>query len=151
MAKIRSIIGYMWAIAAIIVVFATFLGSNFFSRALVAASGVKISPRYSGGEVIRSVDHGSYRTHVHRPVFDALIGERSEGFIQLNWEPLAGLPGVIEESVDYSGDGKADFSIRVDTKTGKTLLTPIDPLVLSMDRAVKLDNGWMVRVRLKKG
>jgi hypothetical protein len=151
MAKIRSIIGYMWAIAAIIVVFATFLGSNFFSRALVAASGVKISPRYSGGEVIRSVDHGAYRTLVHRPVFDALIGEKSEGFIQLNWEPLAGLPGVIEESVDYSGDGKTDFSVRLDTKTGETSLTPIGPLVLSMEKVVKLDNGWMVRVRLKKG
>ncbi len=151
MAKIRSIIGYMWAIAAIIMVFATFLGSNFFSRALVAASGVKISPRYSGGEVVRSVDHGAYRTLVHRPVFDALIGEKSEGFIQLNWEPLAGLPGVIEESVDYSGDGKADFSVRLDTKTGETSLTPIDPLVLSIEMVVKLDNGWMVRVRLKKG
>ena len=93
MPKIRSILGYMWAGAAIIVVFATFLGSSVFGRALVAASGVKISPWYSGGEVVLSVDHGVYRTHVHRPVFDALIGEKSEGFIQLNWEPLAGLLG----------------------------------------------------------
>ena len=140
----------MWAIAAIIVVFATFLGSGFFSRTLVAASGVKISPLYSGGEIARSVDHGSYRALVHRPVFDALIGETSEGFIQINWEPLAGLPPVIEEQVDCNGDGKEDFSIRIDTKTGEASLTRINPLVMSIERAVKLDNGWVARVQLKK-
>lgn len=150
MPKIRSILGYMWAGAAIIVIFATFLGSGFFSRALVAASGVKISPWYSGGEVVWSVNYGSYRALIHRPVFDALIGERKEGFIQVNWEPLAGLPGVIEESVDYNGDGKEDFSIRIDTKTGKTTLTRINPQVTSIEESVKLDNGWVVRVQLKK-
>lgn len=150
MPKVRSIIGYMWAGAAVVIVFATFFGSGFFSRTLVAASGVKISSLYSGGEVVRSIDHGSYRALIHRPVFDALIGETSEGFIQLNWEPLAGLPPVIGESVDYNGDGKADFSIRIDTKTGKATLTRINPLVLSVQNTVKLDDGWMVRVRLKK-
>ncbi|HNS15153.1 MAG TPA: hypothetical protein PKM08_07460 [Syntrophorhabdaceae bacterium] len=150
MPKIRSILGYMWAGAAIIVVFATFLGSSIFGRALVAASGVKISPLYSGGEVVRSVDHGSYKALIHRPVFDALIGERSEGFIQLNWEPLAGLPPVIEESVDYNGDGKEDFSVRIDTKTGKTTLTRINPQVASIEESVKLDDGWVARVQLKK-
>jgi len=150
MPKIRSIVGYMWAIAAIIVVLATFLGSGFFSRALVAATGVKISPVYSGGEVVKSVDHGSYRAFIHRPVFDALIGEKSEGFIQLNWEPLAGLPPVIEESVDYNGDGKEDFSIRIDTKTGESSLTRVNPLVMSIVTTAKLDNGWVVRVQLKK-
>ncbi|HOE17215.1 MAG TPA: hypothetical protein PLX02_05795 [Syntrophorhabdaceae bacterium] len=150
MPKIRSILGYMWAGAAVIVVFATFLGSGFFSRTLVAASGVKISPLYTGGEVVRSVDHGSYRALIHRPVFDALIGERKEGFIQVNWEPLAGLPPVIEESIDYTGDGKADFSVRIDTKTGKTMLTHINPQVTSIEESVKLDDGWVVRVQLKK-
>ncbi|OPY77719.1 MAG: hypothetical protein A4E64_01012 [Syntrophorhabdus sp. PtaU1.Bin058] len=150
MPKIRSIAGYMWAGAAIIIVLATFFGSGFFSRTLVAASGVKISPLYSGGEVMRSVDHGSYKALIHRPVFDALIGESKEGFVQVNWEPLAGLPPVIEEPVDYNGDGKEDFSIRIDTKTGKATLTRINPLVLSVINTVKLDNGWVVRVQLKK-
>ena len=150
MPKIRSILGYMWAGAAVIVVFATFLGSGFFSRTLVVVTGVKISPLYSGGEVVRSVDHGSYRALIHRPVFDALIGERKEGFIQVNWEPLAGLPPVIEESVDHNGDGKEDFSVRIDTKTGKTTLTPINPQVTSIEESVKLDDGWVVRVQLKK-
>lgn len=150
MPKIRSIFGYMWAGAAIIVVFATFLASDFFSRALVASSGVKISPWYSGGEVVQTLDHGSYRTHVHRPVFDALIGEKDEGFIQVNWEPLAGLPPVIEESVDYSGDGKADFSVRVDTKTGEASLAPINPMVVSIRQTAKLDDGWMIRVQLSR-
>lgn len=150
MSKIRSVAGYMWAIAAIIIVLATFFGNGFFSRILVAASGVKISPLYSGGEVARSVDHGSYRALVHRPVFDALIGEKSEGFIQINWEPLSGLPPVIEEPVDYNGDGKEDFSIRIDTKTGEASLTRINPQVKSIGETVKLDNGWVVRVQLKK-
>lgn len=150
MPKIRSILGYMWAGAAIIVVFATFLGSSIFSRVLVTASGVKISPLYSGGEVVRFVDHGSYKALIHRPVFDALIGERSEGFIQLNWEPLAGLPPVIEESIDYTGDGKADFSVRIDTKTGEASLTPINPMVISIKKTAKLDNGWVMRVQLSR-
>jgi hypothetical protein len=149
MPKMKSVAGYAWAIAALFVVFTMFLGSNFFSRALVSATGMKVSPWWTGGEVLKTTDHGSYRTLIHRPVFDGLLGQRREGFIQINWEPLAGMPPVVEEAVDYDGDSKEDFSVRVDTKTGENALVKTNPLVMSIEKAVKLDNGWVVRVLLK--
>jgi len=150
MKKLKSFLGYIWAVAAIIIALATFFGNDYFSRMLAASTGVTINPRFSGGEIIKTVDHGNYKTVVHRPVFDALIGQTKEGFIQINWEPAAGLPQVISEGIDYNGDGKDDFVITLDTATGKTTLAKNNSAVLDVGESYHLKNGWAVRVLLKR-
>jgi hypothetical protein len=150
MSKLKSFTGYAWAIAAIIIAPATFFGYNYFSRTLATTTGVIVSPRVSGGEIIKTVDHGSYKTALHRPVFDALIGQTKEGFIQINWEPAAGLPPIIREGFDYNHDGKEDFIITLNTTTGETTLTKNSPDVLDIGKSYRLKNGWAVRVLLKR-
>jgi hypothetical protein len=148
MRKFKSIMGYTWAILAFIIALATFLSSNSLSRGLASATGVTVSPLYSGGEIVKTIEHGAYKASIHRPVFDSLIGQTKEGFIQINWDPSAGLPPEIRESIDYNGDGKEDFVIILNPATGEAKLTAVSLAVLSVDRAYRLRNGWAVRVRL---
>jgi hypothetical protein len=150
MKKLKGFLGYLWAVSAFFVVLATFFGNDYLSRKLAAETGVTVSARYSGGEIVRVIDHGSYKTYLHRPVFDGLIVERDDGFIQMNWEPFVGLPSVIEETIDFDGNGKGDFFITLDTKTGTASLISYNTTVVSVDRVYKLKNGWAARVSLRK-
>ncbi|MBU0651818.1 MAG: hypothetical protein KKH02_12285 [Proteobacteria bacterium] len=150
MKRARSIAGYAWAVACVVAVLATFIGNDYFSARLASATGVTISPRYSGGEIVRSIDHGAYRTVIRRPVFDGLIGERKEGFIQIEWQPVTALPPVIEDEIDFTGDGKEDFAFRLDTAAGKGALTPRNPSVIAVETLVKVNQGWVARIRLRK-
>jgi hypothetical protein len=148
--KLKTILGYTAAVFAMVVVLATFMGNSYFSHKLVSATGIKVSPWYTGGEILKSIEHDTYTTHIHRPVFDGLIGKRQEGFIQINWEARTGMPPVILETMDYDGDSKADFLVTLDTATGETSITGYNPAVASIQKTYKLNNGWAVRIKLKK-
>ena len=150
MNKLKVFFGYLWAVSAFAVLLATFFGNSYFSRVLASGTGVKVSPRYSGGDIIRTIDHGTYQTHIHRPVFDGLIGERRDGFIQISWEPLVGLPIVVKDEVSLSADNKKDFLIILDTRSGKAALQSFNTSVLSIEKIYKLQNGWSVRISLRK-
>lgn len=149
MSKLKSFLGYTWAVAALIISLATFLGYNYFSRAFATSTGITVNPWYSGGEVMKTVNYGNYMTAMHRPVFDALIGETKEGFIQINWEPATGLPQIVSEGFDYNHDGKEDFVVTLNTVTGETTLVKSNPAVLNIEQSYRLRDGWAVRVLLK--
>ena len=151
MKRILSILGYTWAVFCIFIVLATFFKMTYFGPALASITGVKVSPWYSGGEVKTSIDHDGYRTLIHRPVFDGLFSDRKEGFIQIKWEPIRTLPPIIAEEVDYDGDGKADFLVRLDTARGVATLVPYNGSVISVEGVYPLKIGWAVRVILTKG
>jgi len=148
---IRSGLGYTWAVLCLVVVLATFIGLNFWSNSLAQGTGIQVSPRYTGGEVRQSTDHGQYLTLVRRPIFDGLLGERSEGFVQIDWVPKdqQSLPATIEEEFDIDGDGTAEFGIRLDTSTAKADLIKKQPWVLSADRLIAIDKELILRVRLQ--
>lgn len=150
MKRLRRIAGYAWAAACIVAVLTTFFGNDYFTAKLATATGITVSARFTGGEIIRTAEHGAYRTLVHRPVYDGLIGERSEGFIQIEWRPVTGFPPVIDEDVDFTGDGQADFAFRLDTAAGSGTLTPISPAVVALQTLVKVEQGWVARVALRK-
>ena len=150
MSRLKSVLGYTWAVLTIVVVLATFLANDYFSGKFASATGITVSPWFSGGEVLQTSEHDGYRTLVHRPVFDALIGEQSAGFVQVNWEPADRLPSVIEENIDIGRDKLEHFAIRLDTKTGAALLTSQTASVMGLERTYRLKDGWAVRVLLKK-
>jgi hypothetical protein len=150
MKRVKWLFGYMWTGIAIVTALVTFLGYDYFSRMFVDITGVTINPRYSGGEVIKTVDHGDYKSAMHRPVFDSLLWQSKQGFIQTNWEPAAYLPPIIHEGFDYDNDGKEDFSIVLNTVTGDVTLKPANSSVISAEKACKLRNGWAVRVLLRR-
>ena len=150
MKRLKTILSYTAAALAIFVVLATFLGNGYFSHKLVSATGIRVSPWFTGGEIISAIEHDTYMTLIHRPVFDGLVSERKEGFIQINWESRTALPAVIQEAVDFNGDDKADFLVTLNTVTGETSLTAYNPAVVSVKKTYKLDKGWAVRIQLNK-
>ncbi|HTY24814.1 MAG TPA: hypothetical protein VMC85_16915 [Desulfomonilaceae bacterium] len=150
MGRLKSILGYTAAVLATFIVLATFMGNDYFSYKFASATGIKVSPRYTGGEIVKVVEHGTYTTIIHRPVYDGLLGERKDGFIQIKWKSVAGLPPVIHETVDYDGDNKADLLVTLDTATGETMVVGYNPAVVSVKKTYRLDTGWAVRILLRK-
>ncbi|HVP39326.1 MAG TPA: hypothetical protein VMS93_09110 [Candidatus Saccharimonadales bacterium] len=165
-------LGLAWAAAAVPLVLATFIGLNGWARVLVQITGVAISPWYTGGKVVRVIDHGAYRTHLHEPVFTGLLGPRKTGFVQVDLltpEPAAAtaaggargaaraaavpdsvhLPGHLVESVDFDGDGAADFRLDVDTRVGTARVTAFNPRVLGVHEIIRFEHGLGLRVRLR--
>jgi hypothetical protein len=152
MRRIKSVLGFAWAAAAVPVVLASFVGMNFWAARLASATGITISPRFTGGEVRQTLDRGSYQILVHDPVFQGLLGPRNTGFVQIDCQPKPGnkLPPEIEETIDADGSGRATFDLRLDTSTGRSLLTPHSPAVLNVSGSFPLEQGWGVRVNLRR-
>ena len=152
MNKIKSVIAYAWAALATPIVMATFVGIPFFSKTLVQGTGVKISPWFTGGEVMREYGHEGYRTILRRPVFDGLIGRQSTGFVQIEWQPLVGsvLPATIREEIDYDLDGAVDFVVGLETEANRATVSAQSARVLGLQRVYKLPQERVVRVGLRR-
>jgi len=124
---------------------------DFWSQTLSQGAGIRVSPRFTGGEVRLSTDHGSFLTLLHRPVFDGLLAERGDGFVQIDWVPKENqlLPALIEERFDLDGDGSSEFGIRLDTVAARATLLDKVPWVLGADSVIAVDGERILRVRLQ--
>ncbi len=151
MKKLQAVLGYSAAtlMAPLVLAFFLLLVGGGLDTAVQTATGLTIAPSITGGEVVRTIAHGSYETQVHRMVFDGLIGERRRGFIQIDWAPLTRLPALIEEEIDADGDGKADFRMKVDTAARSSTLTPYAAWVLELEGTYKRKESLAVSVRLR--
>jgi hypothetical protein len=149
MTKLKPLFGYGLAALGLPVILATFMGQGFWMTTLVSATGLRISPWYTGDVVARTVSHDRYETRLHKPVFMALIGERPEGFVQVDWAPLGAVPAQVAEDLDYNADGQPDFRIALDTQTKQATLTPYTAQVISLQGVYQLKDAWAVRVNLK--
>jgi hypothetical protein len=148
MAKAKAVLGYAAAGMAVPLLLAALLGMEGWMQR-IAASGVRISPWITGDSVALTVPHDGYQTRIHKPVFMGLLWETDDGFVQVDWTPKAGAPAVIDEQIDYDGDGTADFRIWWDTQAGEIALTPLSADVLYLEGKYELDESWSVRVRIK--
>jgi hypothetical protein len=149
-AKMRAVLGYICAaltIPLVMSMFALIMGEGL-GEMVVSATGLRLAPDIDGGEVMQTIDHGTYRTQVHRMVFDALIGERRKGFIQVDWLPAYALPAMIDQEIDADGDGQADFRLQVDTAGQRSTLTPYVPWVVELQGTYALEDALAVRVDL---
>jgi len=150
-AMLKSGFGYTWAALCLAVVLATFVGLSFWQRILADEVGLHVSARFSGGEVRQVIDHGAYETKLHRLVFDGLVSERSEGFVQIDWVPREhqSLPSVIEEEFDLDGDNMAETRVRADTAALKAELLRQGRSVTGLDPLVAADSERILRIRLR--
>lgn len=150
--KIMKMSGYGWAIAGVPIILATFMGMDFWAEGLVKATGVKVSPIYSGGEIARSIEHNGYRTLVREPVFASLVGQSAEGFVQIDWQKAEGgqLPPRLEEDLDLDGDGRADCRVSLDTTVPKAAVLTPPPRFISLEKALPIKDGVIVRIRLHR-
>ena len=151
MASVKSVLAYTAAVLGILVTAAALasfavvdVGTPF-----IAATGLKTSANWTGGEVTRTLDHGAWRTEIHRPVFDALIGERRQGFVQVAWRPSEGLPGHIDEEIDFDADGRTDFSVALETAAKQATVTASSPDVIGLQGVYQLDGTLAIRVALR--
>jgi hypothetical protein len=152
MSTLKSVLGYTVAALSIPIMLAglaSFGAPLSLGELFVETTGLQRSANWSGGEVAQILEHGSYQTEVHRPVFDALIGEHKEGFVQVAWRPDDALPARIDEEIDADADGQADFRIELDTATQQASLTPYSPNVIELEGVYDLGETLAIRVALK--
>jgi hypothetical protein len=148
MKKVKIIAGICWAFLCLILILILFPGLNSFSGSVSRMSFMKINPRYSGGEVSGQIVAGSCTLDVRKPVFNGLLGERTSGFVQMDWR--GNVPEFIRDTIDYNNDGKKDFSILVNRKESKTYLESYNPKVKGVIISTPTSYGWAVRVGLVK-
>jgi hypothetical protein len=147
---VKAICGYFLAVLGVPLILLGLIGPDAgLDERFISATGLTLSPWIDGGEVVQTIDHGRYQTHVHRMVFDALIGERKEGFVQVDWLPPYTLPALIDEEIDIDGDGQADFRVEVVTAAKEATLTPYSPLILELEGTYRLEDSLAVRVTLE--
>ncbi len=127
MKRLTAFFGIAWAVMAVPLVLAGFMGMDRFAGRLVHATGLRVSPWYTGGDSLRCEDRGSWRAVIHEPVLRGLLGERREGFIQIDCKPAAGaaLPVSIDDLVDLDGDGTPDVRLQCDTRGDQAALEPL--------------------------
>lgn len=138
----------LWAALATPAVFLSLAGSDAFSRTLAEKSGLKISPRFTGGEIVAEIEHGGYKALLHRPVFDGIAGERDTGFIQVDWRPLPALPPALSEEIPLPGGGS--FRLNVETATGRASCEGGGGRVLCDPSTARAKNALTVRVKLSR-
>ena len=85
-------------------------GLPIFLSAL-GSLNLRIAPWYSGGEAAFVIDRSNYQIKVYHPVYPALVGEGSKGFVQVVWQPRGALPYQVQEALDLDRDGKVDCEI----------------------------------------
>ena len=147
MARFKTALCYAWAFLAGPIFLASLVANDSLSKRLVSVTGLSISPIFTGGKIVRSDDHGAYRTHFHRPFYRGLFCEGREGFVQIDWSPVTTLPAVVEE--DFAAP-QGRFHIRLDTRTGKVKLTDKSAEVLGVQHSIRFLGGRSVRVALKR-
>jgi hypothetical protein len=165
MKRAISLLGYGAAVLTIL--FAVALPVKIFPIFLsgIRALDLKIAPWFSGGEVAFVIDRGNYQIKVYHPVYPALMGEGSKGFVQLVWQPRSALPPQIQEAIDLDRDGIADcnisFSNPQDEATAPLLTTePKSPWVFPIHNSPttsfegvlieKVQDAIFVRIPIRK-
>lgn len=145
MGKLKQAAGYAWAAGAFAAAMAALPHYESLGRR-IAAAGFKISPVFSGGEIARTIDRGGYRVFIHRPVFDALLGENKDGFIQIDWGPAEALPEKIKENVALDGEAPIKFMLELDTIVPEVLLFTEDCRVGPVEAPLLVDKPRIIRL-----
>lgn len=148
MKKFLAIPAYTWAIACALLLPITFIGNDFFAQKLALLPFMKVNPKYTGGDVDRYYTKDSLTTTIYKPVFAALTGQSSKGFVQVKYSAAKQLPAIIHSTVDYNNDSKADFTLSINTTTGDTKLNPLSNDVLRVNVSSKVKDYWIVRVNV---
>jgi hypothetical protein len=151
MRHLRAFLGYGWAALMVPVVVVAFVASDWWAHLLVGATGVKVSPWYTGGEVARTLERPGYVVKVHVPVFRGFFGDRAVGFVQVRLEAAArALPPGLDESLDVDGNGAPDVRLRLDATTAALRVEALSPRVAGESELMDLGQAKVVRVPLHR-
>lgn len=149
MIKLKALLGYIIAVLTLFVVLATFIGNDFFAKKFVTMTSLKVSPIFTGGEVAKTLSLEGYQVKIHEPVFQGLFSDRSDGFIQIDYEGK-NIPPIISQNIDFDNDGKNDFYIKYDVKNNKSEFKSLNKNVVTLESVYKMKDSYAARVTLKK-
>lgn len=144
-----SIFAFFWAFICVLIIPVTFIGNNQFARQLAKMPFMKVNPKFSGGEPNYEIKTDSLTISINKPVFEALFGQSSEGFVQVKFSGNKILPERIQSNIDYNRDGKPDFSVDINTVNSKTEISILNPDVLELGISSKVKDDWIIRVDIK--
>jgi hypothetical protein len=150
MKKLIQIPAYLWAVVCMLLIPITFMGNNGFAKQLAKLPFMKVNPIYTGGDPDRSYQVDSLHITINKPVFQALIGESSKGFVQVRFSPAVSLPATIAQSIDFNNDGSSDFYLTINTVTGDTEYRSQNKLCTGLNVSSRLKKDWVVRINLVK-
>ena len=150
MKYLKAILGYTVAVVTIFLAIVVFVANTELRRALMSTTGLSITPIYTGGEIVKTIDHGGYRTDIHEAVFAGLISERKKGFVQIDWVKKIKIPEEIVESIDFDNDNQMDFTINYDTVKNEASIDTNSPKVIGLEGVYRRKNGFTIRVSVKK-
>jgi hypothetical protein len=126
MKNIKTVLGYSGAILTVALAAATpFVLLGGFTRA-IGGLGLKIHPSFSGGELSHTVPGPGYRILVRQRAGKTSPLQRTEPFVQAEWNPLATLPASVSDEVDLDGDGRADVRVAFRPADLVVDVTPLD-------------------------
>ena len=150
MNRVKSILGTAWAAAALPLLLVMFFGLGRWPALLVGATGLHVTPHYTGGPTQSTLARDSYTVHLHRPVFDGLVGQRSEGFVQVDVMAFSGpqLPPLVEETLTPEGNPAMAFTLRLDTAARTATVRSVGAAVRGVAGVWQLDQGLAVRIAL---
>ena len=148
MKKIKIVAGIFWAILCLLLILVLFPGLNNFSSGISRLPFMKINPNLTGGEAAEQIVMKSCTLVVRKPVFDGLIGERKQGFVQIDWR--GNLPEIVSDTIDYDLDKKPDFVIRISRSESSTVLKLLNPKVRKVGISTPTSYGWSARIKIEK-
>jgi hypothetical protein len=148
MKRVKIIAGITWAFAGLILIIVLFPGLNSFSASVSRLPFMKINPNYSGGEVVKQMISDGCTLNVRKPVFDGLIGERRNGFVQIDWR--GNIPDILSDTIDLNLDGVPDFFVLINRREIKTELVSLSQGVKKIGISTPTSFGWAIRVELER-
>jgi len=148
MKRIKIIAGITWAFMCLIIIIVLFPGLNYFSNSASRLSFMKINPNYSGGEIAREYLTENCTLMVHKPVFDGLLKERKNGFVQVDWRGT--IPDRFTDTIDYNLDNSPDFIIRVDRTSSQTDLNSLNSKIKDVSISTPTSYGWAARINIER-
>lgn len=148
MKKIKLLSGIIWALLCLVLVLALFPQMNALSGSFARLPFMKINPRYSGGEVVDHIVRHNYTIDIRKPVFNGLIGEKRNGFVQVDWRGQ--IPDVLDDTIDYDLDTRADFRIHISGSKQVTEIESFNSKVGKVLVSTPASFGHIVRVEVRK-
>ena len=161
--KLRAALGYTAAGLTVLAALLTpFLLMGMFSKG-IAALGLHVDEKYSGGPKVRTIPEGAYSITVHRVVYPHML-ENEKPFVQMDWSPASALPVHVSDMVDIDGDGQPDVRVSFDVPADPKAPMRVDVNSLNghyeairnagkekySRLIVRVDNAILVRVPLAK-
>jgi hypothetical protein len=149
--KIKSFLGYSWAIIAVPLAFVLSISIINIINNSAVIKNITTSSRITGGETDRIIKMDGYDIAIHKPVFEGVFSERKNGFIQVDFISIDNLPEIINAYIDYNNDLKNDFYLILNTKTNKIMLKALTDNVgkLTHENVIAFDKKRVIRVKIK--